>query len=671
MHISAKLAEAQRLQRPSYSFEFFPPKTAQGVQNLYDRMDRMHGFGPSFIDITWGAGGRLATLTCEMVNTAQSAYGLETCMHLTCTDMQKSKIDEALKEAYNAGCTNILALRGDPPREKEKWEATAGGFRYAKDLVKYIRDAYGNHFDIGVAGYPEGCDDQDDPELLIEHLKQKIDAGGTFVITQMFYDADLFLEWVAKCRKAGINVPIIPGLMPIHTHAAFMRRANWTKCHVPPEWHEKLNPIKNDDAAVREVGAQLVADLCRKLLDNGIIHLHFYTMNLAQATRMVLDSLALTPTSDSPASKPLPWRQSLGLNRRDENVRPIFWRNRNRSYVARTQDWDEFPNGRWGDSRSPAYGELDTYGIGLKGTNEANRKLWGEPKTLKDVADLFVSYMSGKVEALPWSESPISSEADTLRDDLINLNSRGLLTINSQPPVDGARSSHPVYGWGPRNGYVFQKAYLEVLVSPELITELLTRMDRNEDITYYAVNQAGDLKTNAGDGSGHGDEGPNAVTWGVFPGKEIVQPTIVETVSFLAWRDEFFRLGNDWSRCYDASSVSRHVIKEMMETWYLLNIVHNDFRQQRGIFPLFEGLQVPDMDQPMKGLTNGDTHSNDKKPTVNGKHSASNVNGHAEAEAQTNGEKPETQGADLSEPHVTGADTSKKDDKATNGYHDA
>ena len=198
MHIKDMLAEAERSGQPTFSFEFFPPKTAQGVQNLYDRMDRMHGLGPSFIDITWGAGGRLAQLTCEMVSVAQSHHGLETCMHLTCTDMGQEAVDAALKDAYKAGCTNILALRGDPPREKEKWEATEGGFHYAKDLVKHIRDTYGNHFDIGVAGYPEGCDDQDDPELLLEHLKQKVDAGATFIVTQMFYDADNFINWMGE-----------------------------------------------------------------------------------------------------------------------------------------------------------------------------------------------------------------------------------------------------------------------------------------------------------------------------------------------------------------------------------------------------------------------------------------------------------------------------------------
>ncbi|KAL0261985.1 methylenetetrahydrofolate reductase (NAD(P)H) met13 [Diplodia seriata] len=616
MHISQKLYEGQKNGKPSFSFEFFPPKTAQGVQNLYDRMDRMHGLGPTFVDVTWGAGGRNSTLTCEMVKVAQSVYGLETCMHLTCTDMEKSKLDEALREAYNAGCKNILALRGDPPREKEKWEATAGGFRYAKDLVKYIRENYGDHFDIGVAGYSEGCEDQDDPNLLLDHLKEKIDAGGTFIVTQMFYDVDIFLDWAKKVRAKGITVPIVPGIMPINTYAAFMRRANWTKCHVPPDWLEALEPVKNDDAEVREIGKHLIANMCRRLMEAGIIHLHFYTMNLAQSTRMVLEELGLTPDMYSPLEKPLPWRQSLAPGRREENVRPIFWRNRNRSYVVRTQDWDEFPNGRWGDSRSPAFGELDAYGIGLKGTNEQNIKLWGMPKTVRDISNLFVKYMEGKLDSLPWSEQPITSEADVLRDNLVSLNKRGLLTINSQPAVNSAKSTHPVHGWGPNNGYVYQKAYLEVLVSPELIAELITRIERDPEMTYYAVNKAGDLKTNAP------SDGPNAVTWGVFPGKEIIQPTIVETISFLAWKDEFYRLGEDWAKCYTSVSPSRYIIEDLMDTWYLVNIVHNDFHIDNGIFALFDGLEVKDLDKEPHGTAESE---------VNG-HSATN------GEAHTNGE---------------------------------
>jgi methylenetetrahydrofolate reductase (NADPH) len=374
-----------------------------------------------------------------------------------------------------------------------------------------------------------------------------------------------------------------------------------------------------------------------------------YTMNLAQATRMVLEELELLPDLDSPLQKPLPWRPSLGLNRRDENVRPIFWRNRNRSYVARTQDWDEFPNGRWGDARSPAFGELDSYGIGLKGTNAQNIKLWGAPVSIQDVSNLFVRYMSGELDSLPWSEAPISKEADTLRNDLIDLNRRGFLTINSQPAVNGAKSSHAVYGWGPRNGYVYQKAYLETLVSPEHIAELITRIERDPDLTYYAVNKDGDLKTNA-----PGD-GPNAVTWGVFPGKEIVQPTIVETVSFLAWKDEFYKVGKEWANCHASVSPSRYVIEDLMDTWYLVNIgkllplrslhvgyvpsitrpsnvktVHNDFHIEHGIFPLFNGLQVPDIEKPLHQIKapNGDAANGDStthnEPVTNGKTSTLN-----------------------------------------------
>lgn len=287
-------------------------------------------------------------------------------------------------------------------------------------------------------------------------------------------------------------------------------------------------------------------------------------MNLAQSTRMVLDQLNLIPSVERvPPS--LPWRQSLGLNRKEENVRPIFWKNRNKSYVARTQDWDEFPNGRWGDARSPAFGELDAYGIGLRGTNEENIKKWGEPKTIDDIANLFVRYIQGDLGSLPWSEQPLSAEADSIKDRLIDLNKRGFLTINSQPAVNGVKSSHPVYGWGPSNGYVYQKAYLELLVSPEVLAELITRIDRLPQLTYYAVDKAGNLNTNA-----PGD--PNAVTWGVFPGKEIVQPTIVEAISFLAWKDEAYRLGDDWAKCYDSKSVSRALIEGIMDTWYLVNI---------------------------------------------------------------------------------------------------
>ena len=304
MHISEKLAYAEASGKPIFSFEFFPPKTDQVrepslplrlIYLLLDRvsrissnvsltsnfytmvftrkgMDRMHDLGPAFIDVTWGAGGRHSDRTMELVKTAQSQFGLETCMHLTCTDMGKDKIDEALQNAYNAGCTNILALRGDPPREQETWTAVEDGFRYARDLVAYIKQTYGDHFDIGVAGYPEGCDDNQDQESLTSHLKQKVDAGGTFIVTQMFYDVDSFLDWVQRVRDADISVPIVPGIMPVQTYGAFWRRAEWSKIQVPPPWVEALEPVKNDDAAVRDVGKELVSKMCQRLIESGAVH---------------------------------------------------------------------------------------------------------------------------------------------------------------------------------------------------------------------------------------------------------------------------------------------------------------------------------------------------------------------------------------------------------------
>lgn len=590
MKISQKLQDAHKASEssPTYSFEFFVPKTSQGVQNLYDRMDRMYDLGPAFIDVTWNAGGRLSNLTCEIVSTSQSILGLETCMHLTCTGMPKEMVENALKEAYKSGCQNILALRGDPPHESDKWSSVEGGFSYAKDLIKYIRDTYDDYFDIGVAGYPEGHPEEEDVDQLIVYLKEKVDAGATFIITQMFYDVDNFINWVHKCRAAGITVPIIPGIMPISTYDSFMRRAKWCEINVPPAFLEQLEAVKNDDAQVREVGTQLVADMCTKIVDAGIKHLHFYTMNLEKATLMVLDRLNLLPSADTPANvaaPALPWRQSLGLTRKEESVRPIFWKNRKHSYVTRTQDWDEFPNGRWGDSRSPAYGALETYGVLLRQSKTKAIDLWGEPSTPAEFGNLIIGYLNGEVKSLPWSDAPVSSEIDEIKANLIALNKRGIFTINSQPAVNGVKSSHPVHGWGPKNGYVYQKAYLEVFVSPELLGPIVEHISANPEITYYSVNNNGDLKTNAPLGGG-----PNAVTWGIYPGKEVIQPTIVEKISFLAWKDEAFRLAAEWSRCFDDESPARNFVGDISKNWYLINIVHNDFQSADGIFKVLEGI---------------------------------------------------------------------------------
>lgn len=181
--------------------------------------------------------------------------------------------------------------------------------------------------------------------------------------------------------------------------------------------------------------------------------------------------------------------QSLGPNRTKETVRPIFWKNRAQSYIQRTESWDEFPNGRWGDARSPAFGEFDRWGVSIKYPVEKSLTMWGEPQSPDDIALLFAKYCKGKLEGLPWSAQKLEPETDTIKQRLAAINLLGYLTINSQPAVNGAKSSDPVYGWGPKNGYVYQKAYLEFFVPPDKLEELVAKISKGPEVTYFAVNK--------------------------------------------------------------------------------------------------------------------------------------------------------------------------------------
>lgn len=199
---------------------------------------------PEFISCTWGAGGSTHERTLELCSTAQSLYGLDTLMHLTCTNMEKAKIDEALEQAKKAGIRNILALRGDPPRGHEYWTPVDSEFQHAIDLVKYIRKHYGDTFCIGVAGYPEGHIDCPDKNQDMQYLKEKVDAGADFILTQLFYDVDACVTWMQKCRSHGIQVPIVPGIMPIPTYQSFRRMINLCNVKVPDNVMADLDAIK-------------------------------------------------------------------------------------------------------------------------------------------------------------------------------------------------------------------------------------------------------------------------------------------------------------------------------------------------------------------------------------------------------------------------------------------
>jgi len=290
-----------------YSYEFFPPKTEEGVENLFERMGRMKETGPTFCDITWGAGGSTASVTLDIARRMQKEVGVETMMHLTCTNMERSMVVEALDACKESGIRNILALRGDPPKGQERWTPAEGGFACALDLVRFIRQEHGDWFGIGVAGYPEAHPDVivDDPDQMklnydkdIAYLKEKCDAGADFVVTQLFYDVDVFLSFVTDCRAAGITVPIVPGVMPILTYGGFKRMTGFCKTKIPAEVADALEKIKEDDEAVKQYGVELCTSMCKRILDAGTSPgLHLYTLNLERAATATLDNLGVLKRS--------------------------------------------------------------------------------------------------------------------------------------------------------------------------------------------------------------------------------------------------------------------------------------------------------------------------------------------------------------------------------------
>ena len=576
MKISEKIANYKAQGKTFYSFEFFPPKTDFGLDNLYSRIDRMASLQPAYIDITWGAGGSTSNKTLEMCKTIQKYFGLEVMMHLTCTNMQVSSIKKVLIEAEKNDLSNILALRGDPPEGSSSWEQHKDGFRHGVDLVRYIRKEFGDHFFLGVGGYPDGHQEQSDLDADISFLKEKVEAGADIVVTQLFYDVDKFLFFRDKCIKAGIKVPIIPGIMPIHNYARFLKFTQFCQVSVPDSVTEQLELIKYDDSSVINYGIDQASGMCQKLIKNGVPGLHFYTLNLENSVSAILKSLGLV--SSQAIIKELPWRQSTsGSRKTSEDVRPIYWSNRPVSYLTRTEIWDDFPNGRWGDIKSPTFGELNQYHAIRAGSKSdkiraKRKKIWGEPKTIKDITDVFVSFCKGKINSLPWCEMPLAQESKQISDDLLKLNEMGYFTINSQPKINGLPSEDAEVGWGGSGGRIYQKAYLEFFTSKDKLDRLLKSIGSKENISYEAINISGDLITNLPENNAM------AVTWGVFPNKEIIQPTIVDTRSFLIWKDEAFSLWmNDWASIYEPKSGSYKLIKEIYDTYYLVNIVDNDY----------------------------------------------------------------------------------------------
>uniref|UniRef100_M4BR52 MTHFR SAM-binding regulatory domain-containing protein n=1 Tax=Hyaloperonospora arabidopsidis (strain Emoy2) TaxID=559515 RepID=M4BR52_HYAAE len=503
--------------------------------------------------------------------------------------MAEQDIKQALDQAKDAGIRNILALRGDPVRGASSFNECDRGFSHGVDLVRYIRKHYGNQFCIAVAGYPEGHAESshEDLEAGVQYLKKKVDAGADFVISQLFYDVSVFLDFVQACRAAGITVPIIPGIMPIQNYGGFERMTSFCKTFVPDDVREALEPIKDNDEAVKDYGVQLGITMSQQLIDAGVPGLHFYTLNLERSVRRILEGLS--SLSRHVPRRELPWETSMLSKRASESVRPIYWSNRPKSYVHRTAMWDEYPNGRWGNSESPAFGELTEshFAPSNTWTPVERRSMWGDaPASKEDICNVFVRYVRGEISSLPWCDAALHDETSTVQQELANANAAGFLTINSQPRVNGAVSDDPMFGWGGPGGRVYQKAYVECFVSPENMKTIITNAAKKPSVQYHAVNLNGHSYSNA-------SKSAVAVTWGVFPNKEIQQPTIVDSSSFLVWKDEAFALWLKlWASLYEPSSPSFKLLHEIHDTYFLVSVVDNDFMNGH-IWDLFEASVSP------------------------------------------------------------------------------
>ncbi|KAF9030677.1 methylenetetrahydrofolate reduct [Hymenopellis radicata] len=565
---------------PFYFFEFFPPRTDQGFENLLARISRLAALKPLAVSITWGAGGSTRDRSLDLAGITQKEYHIDTLLHLTCTNMLQGMVDDALNAARSRGIQNILALRGDPPKGKEEWIPIDPRFQHGVDLVSYIRSSsqLSSHFCIGVAGYPDGHPDtSNDEDTELDYLKAKVDAGADFIVTQLFYDVDQFLRWKDKARAKGITVPIIPGIMPIQTYSSFLRLIKLCGTSVPEQVMQDLEPIKHDDQLVKDYGVALAVTMIRRLTTEGEIPgVHFCTLNLEKSVQRVLETLQWTGIVPPPHNKLIddhtsPDGLTVTPTTASKDAKyglaalPSTEKEVGSGELNNAASWDDFPNGRFGDFKSPAYGNQDPWG------NVANLPPgeWGNPKTIDDLTRIFLDYLNTKSQTTPFSLEPLCPESIKILSHLKKLTERGWWTVGSQPAVDGASSDDEVFGWGPRCGFVFQKGFVEFFCEESDVDVIEKRVeDKGKGwVHWFAANSKGDFRGNVA------DYDRNAVTWGVFPGQEIIQTTIIERESFLSWKDEAFSIWSEWASYYRptlTNGIVHHDYKDTEALWKFL-----------------------------------------------------------------------------------------------------
>jgi methylenetetrahydrofolate reductase (NADPH) len=491
--------------------------------------------------------------------------------------------------------------------------------------------------------HPAVQDPAQDLPYLIEKTKAGADFLMTQLFFDV--DAYVSFEKMLRNDPSGVfkTIPIIPGLMPIQSYQILRRVTKLSHAKLPDSVSSRLDAVKGDDSAIKAVGVEILSEIISTIKSTtesakGPRGFHFYTLNLEKAVSQVLESSGLLSSpeeseSDSAieetpatASELMPPGHHTTRERRrlssanagpfnrviverapsssarsrtsrnsfeigsDEAGIPSDKQGTRASTLAisegegalgREATWDDFPNGRWGDSRSPAYGEIDGYGISLHASPKQAIALWGRPRSNDDITKLFVAHIDGSVPFMPWSEEPMGAETRLIQRHLRALNQRGWWTIASQPAVNGVRSSDPTVGWGPKQGgFVFQKPFVEMFVPAAEYPALKRKLQDlgGEDVTFFAATAAGDVEAS--------DESAVCpVTWGAFYGKEIVTPTIIERESFSAWAEDAFQIWRVWGSVFGAGEEGRTLRKVAEETW-LVTVVGHDFVNQDRLWGL-------------------------------------------------------------------------------------
>ena len=284
-----RIGELLEQRRPVFSFEFFPPKSDEGQRTLEGTLAVLKDDQPDYVSVTYGAGGATRNRTVEITKSIKQDLGIEAMAHLSCVGEPAERLVEILGEIESAGIENVLALRGDPPRGATEWRPHPGGLSYSVELIRLIRERF--DFCVGAACFPEVHPDAADRSSDLRYAREKVDAGAGFLITQLFFDNELYFDFIDDARAAGIDVPIIPGIMPITNYGQIRRFTEMCGASIPEELTAQLDGRADDPEAVAELGVAYATLQCSDLLARGAPGIHFYTLNRSPATRAILAAL--------------------------------------------------------------------------------------------------------------------------------------------------------------------------------------------------------------------------------------------------------------------------------------------------------------------------------------------------------------------------------------------